>query len=261
MGGEADVVGRRHYHPGHGAALEAAHSIAQHRPGDTAEGLEAGGQGGEGGVGALVVGEDHEPEPAPGRHRAEHEQGADLAPVDDEHVARRPHAGTPPPVVVRPPQALGLGHQAAQVAGRALVAGGPDRRQQPLGRDQPLRLLDPLGHDVGDDVVVVRRRRIGAGGRRPRRPAPPVARSWPWCRRARLRPGRSPPLGRRRSCPCVPSLISLERPLVGAVLGRHRHRHRPGDFSGGCFSEGWGLLLATSEDFSWPPAGTSSGRQ
>lgn len=26
-------------------------------------------------------------------------------------------------------------------------------------------------------------------------------------------------------------------------------------------SEGWGLLVATSGDFSWPPAGTSSGRQ
>ena len=40
------------------------------------------------------------------------------------------------------------------------------------------------------------------------------------------------------------------------VVARHRHRHRRGDFSGGWFSEGWGLLLATSGYFSWPPVGT-----
>ena len=45
----------------------------------------------------------------------------------------------------------------------------------------------------------------------------------------------------------------MERPLVGAVLGRHRHRHRPGDFSGGCSVRGG--------DFCWPPAGTSRGHQ
>ena len=28
---------------------------------------------------------------------------------------------------------------------------------------------------------------------------------------------------------------------------------------GGWFSEGWGLLVAKSGDFSWPPAGTSDG--
>jgi len=37
--------------------------------------------------------------------------------------------------------------------------------------------------------------------------------------------------------------------LVGAAVGLHRNRHRPGDSSGGCFSEGWGLLVATGGDF------------
>jgi len=36
--------------------------------------------------------------------------------------------------------------------------------------------------------------------------------------------------------------------MVGAAVGLHRHRHRPGGLFGGCFSEGWGLF--------WPPAGT-----
>jgi hypothetical protein len=38
--------------------------------------------------------------------------------------------------------------------------------------------------------------------------------------------------------------------LVGADVGLHRNRHRPGDLSGGYLSEGWGLLVATSGDFS-----------
>ena len=60
----------------------------QHGGGDTAERLEARGERSEGRVGALVVGEAHEPPAAPGEHRAEHRQRPDLAPVDHEHVAR-----------------------------------------------------------------------------------------------------------------------------------------------------------------------------
>ena len=40
VGGEADVVRRGHNHPGHGAALDAAHAIRQHRLGDPAEGFQ-----------------------------------------------------------------------------------------------------------------------------------------------------------------------------------------------------------------------------
>ena len=44
-------------------------------------------------------------------------------------------------------------------------------------------------------------------------------------------------------------------PSVGAAVGLHRHRDRPGGPSGGCFSEGCGLLVAKNGDFSWPQCG------
>lgn len=164
MVGEADVVGRRHHHPGDGAAFEAAHAVAEHGLRHAAQGLETGGQGGQGGLGALVVGEAHEADPAPGQHGAEHRQRPDLAPVDDQHVPRRPHPRPPAPVVVGAPCPLGLGHQAAEVAGRAGVARGPGRRQHALGRYESVRLRHRLGHDVGDGVVVMGHGRRRAGG-------------------------------------------------------------------------------------------------
>ncbi len=53
----------------------------------------------EGGGGPEVVGEADEAKPAPGHHRAEDEQRADLAPVEDDHVAGGPDPRTPAPVV------------------------------------------------------------------------------------------------------------------------------------------------------------------
>jgi len=64
-----------------------------------------------------------------------------------------PRAGVP--VMVDPPLGLGDGHRPAQVAGRAGVAGGPDDRQEPFGRDSTGSALDPGGDDGADRVVVV----------------------------------------------------------------------------------------------------------
>ena len=122
-----------------------------HRP----DGLHALGQRRHGALRAEVVGEVDEAEPAPGQHGAEHEERADLAPVEDQHVARRPHPGPTAPVMVHAPLRLGLGHRPAQVACRAGIAGGPDHGQQPLGRDPPLGAFHPLGDDGGHVVVVV----------------------------------------------------------------------------------------------------------
>ncbi len=117
VGGEADVVRRGDHHVGDHPALETAHAIGQHGLGDPAHGLKARGQRGEGGLGPLVVGEEHEAPPAPRHHRAEHAQRTDLAPVDDQHVPRRPHARSASPMVIGAPRRLRFGHQAAEVPG------------------------------------------------------------------------------------------------------------------------------------------------
>jgi len=71
--------------------------------------------------------------------------------------------------------------------------------------------------------------------------------------RSRRLPDRFRPRDRQIGCPCVPSLISLRSPSIGAAVGRHRHRHRSGDTSGGWFVRGG--------DFSSPPVGTFRGHQ
>ena len=106
--------------------------------GTAAQVFEAPGQRRHGRLGAQVVGEVDEADPAPGHHGAEDEQRTDLAPVEDQHVARRPDAGRRPRWFLRPPLGLDLGHQPAQVASRSLVAGGLGHRQEPLGRIFPL---------------------------------------------------------------------------------------------------------------------------
>ena len=198
MVGEADVVRRGHHHPGHGAALDAPHAVAEHGAGHTAQSLEAGSLGDKGGLGAVVVGEVHEADPAPGQHRAEHRQRPDLAPVDDQHVPRRPHPGPAAPVVVGAPGSLGLDHQAAEVAGRAVVAGGLGGRQQALGRDQAVRLRHSVGHDVGDGVVVVGHRRRRAGGFRFGGGHGALHGLGGGAAELGCGPGRCPPLGTRR---------------------------------------------------------------
>ena len=63
---------------------------------------------------------------------------------------RRP--GTSP----RPdPPRLRLSDQAAEVPRRPGITGGPRRRQQPLRRDPPRRLLHPGGDQLGHLVVVM----------------------------------------------------------------------------------------------------------
>ena len=171
--------------------------------------LEALGQRLHGGLGSEVVGEVDEAEPTPGDHGTEDEQRADLPPVEDHRVARGPDARPSSSVVLRSPGHFDLGHQTAEVAGRTGVAGSRRHRQQSLGRDPALGAGDRLGHDVGHPVVVV----LDLTGDGPGLGlqgglGPNASRSSASSRRSRRRPGRSPPLGRRHACPCVPSLIS-----------------------------------------------------
>ena len=155
VGGEAHVGRGRDDQPGDRAALQAAHAVGQRGLRHAADALEALGQGLHGGLGPEVVGEVHEAIPAPADHGTEDEQRADLPPVEHHHVARCPHARSSAPVVLRPPGALGLGHQTAEVAGRAAIAGSHRHRQQTLGRDPALGAGHGLGHQVGHPVVVV----------------------------------------------------------------------------------------------------------
>ena len=85
-------------------------------------------------------------------------QGADRAPVDGEHVAGFPHAGSTSAVVIGSPVALLVGDESAKVAVRAGVAGGFSGGEQSLGADAALGLLHALRDEVCDLVVVVRRR-------------------------------------------------------------------------------------------------------
>ncbi len=155
VGREPHVVHRRDHNAGDGAALQAAHPIRQRRAGNPAQFLEARCQARQGGVRAEVVGEEHEPPPAPREHRAEHEQRADLTPVERQHVTGRPHAGPAAPVMIDPPPGLRLGDQPTEVSRRTVVASGRRHREQALRGDPPLGLRDPLDHDGAHVVVVV----------------------------------------------------------------------------------------------------------
>lgn len=172
VGTEAHVGRSGDDETGNGPTFETAHAIGEGRLGHAADVLEALGQSRHGGVGPQVVGEVDEADPAPGQHGAEDEQRTNLSPVEDHHVAGRPHPGTPTPVVLRPPLDLHLGHQPTQVPGRALIAGGPDDGQEALGRDLALGPCHPFGHHVPDGVVVVGHRWLETGLASGRR-APP----------------------------------------------------------------------------------------
>ena len=133
---EPQVLRRGHHDVGDHPALQAAHPVGQHR----ARHLEALRQHRQRRGGPLISGEPHEPEPAPGQHRAEHVQAALGAPVDHQVLTRRPHRRTPPVVMIGPPRLLRHRDQAAEVPRRPRIARSPRGRQQPLRRDPGLRL-------------------------------------------------------------------------------------------------------------------------
>lgn len=76
--------------PGESPALQVAHPVGQRHPRHTTKRLETLGQAGHGRLLSKVVGEGHETHPRRGQHGAEHEQRADLSPVEHHHIAR-PH--------------------------------------------------------------------------------------------------------------------------------------------------------------------------
>jgi hypothetical protein len=86
--GEADVLRCRDHLVRDDPAFQAPHPIREHHARDTAEHLEALGQQSQRRVGALVIGEAHEPHPAPRQHRAEHMQPTQHAPIDHQMHAR-----------------------------------------------------------------------------------------------------------------------------------------------------------------------------
>ena len=88
MGREPHIAGGRYDHVGHDAALQTAHPVGQHHTGHPAQDVEALRQQRQRRVRALVVGETHEPHPAPRQHRAEHVQPAQHTPIDDQMLTR-----------------------------------------------------------------------------------------------------------------------------------------------------------------------------
>jgi hypothetical protein len=165
---EAHVGRRGHDDIGHDPALQAAHAVGQHDLGHRPQRFEAAGQHLQGRGRLLVGGETYEAPTRKGHHRTEDVQAGLSAPVDDEHLAGRPHPRAAAAVVARAPVPLGFGHQAPEVAGRAGIARGPGLGQQALGRYAGRGLVHPLGHDLGDDVeVVLARRPVRGVGRGP----------------------------------------------------------------------------------------------
>ena len=84
--------------------------------------------------------------PAPRRTRAPCRPATtSLAPVDDQHLARRPHRRTPTTGagLPAPPRPLRLGDQPPEVAVRPRIARRPCRRQQPLRADPARRSSSP----------------------------------------------------------------------------------------------------------------------
>ena len=164
---EPQVLRRGHHDVGDHPALQAAHPVGQHLARHPAQHLEALRQHRQRRLRALISGEPHEPDPAPGQHRAEHVQAALGAPVDHQVLTRRPHRRTAAAVMIPPPGLLGRRDQAAEVPRRPRIPRGPRRRQQPLRRDPARGLPDPLRDQPGHGVVVPLprrpRRRAAAG--------------------------------------------------------------------------------------------------
>jgi len=134
--------------------LQATHPVGQHDLGCPTQLGEALTQHSQRGGGLLIGGEPYEPPPRPRQYRTEHVYPALGAPVDDQMLTRGPDGRSAPPVVLDPPVLLGRRDQPAKVSGRPGIPGSACRGQQPLGRDPPVRLLYPLDHKVGDDLIV-----------------------------------------------------------------------------------------------------------
>ena len=161
VGGETDVVGGGDDDVHHHAPFQAPHPVGEDHLRHSADCLEALGQHGERRLRRLVSGEPDEADAAPSEHRTEDMQRADGAPVDDEGLARRPHARPASPAVLPAPLDLGGGHQSAKVAGRTHVAGSPGLGQEALRRDPAVSYLHSLGHDVTHAVGIARP--VGSG--------------------------------------------------------------------------------------------------
>jgi len=85
---EAHVLTRRHDLVRDHPAFQAAHPVGEDDAGNPTQGVEALREQRQRRLGALVVGEAHEPDPAPREHRAEHVQPAQHPPVDDQMLTR-----------------------------------------------------------------------------------------------------------------------------------------------------------------------------
>lgn len=108
------------------AAFEACHSVGEYFRWHSVDRGERFGDQCQSGGGFFVDGEGHEPPPRVGHESAEQMQTADGGPVDDQIVARSPHCWAAA-AVLGPPFRFLLGDQAAEVAVRAVVAGGAGR--------------------------------------------------------------------------------------------------------------------------------------
>ena len=85
---EPEVVAGRHHDVGDHPAPQTAHPVGEHLARHPAQHLEALGQHRERRLRPFVGSEAHEPEPAPGQHRAEHVQPSHDAPVDHQMLTR-----------------------------------------------------------------------------------------------------------------------------------------------------------------------------
>ena len=159
MAGEPDIVGGGHHHVGDHPALQAAHPVGQHLGRDPADHRQRLGDHRQRRGGLLIGGEPHEPPPRERQHRAKHEQPRrGLGPVDHQILTRRPHRRAAATMMILAPQRFLLSDQPAEVPRRALIAGRPRDRQQPLGRDPAPRLGHPLGDQVPHRIEIARPR-------------------------------------------------------------------------------------------------------
>ena len=200
---EPQVRRRGHHDIGDDPAFQAPHPVRQYRARHPAQHLEALRQHRQRRLGPLISGEPHEPDPAPGQHRAEHVQPALAAPVDHQMLTRRPHRRAAAPVMIPPPGLLRRRDQTAEIPRRPGISRRPRRRQQPLGRDPARGLSHPLRDQRGHGIVVTH-------PRRPRRSAA-----------AGLMPGDHPPDGLRGRA------ADRGRPTVSARLAVGRNDVHP----------------------------------
>jgi len=127
--GETHVLTRGHDPVRDYATFQAPHPVGEHHARDPAEGLEALREQRQGRVGALVVGEAHEPDPAPREHGAEHVQPAQHAPIDDQVLTWGPHRRSSTTVIIVAPQRFPFRDQPTEVPRGTRIARSPSRWQ------------------------------------------------------------------------------------------------------------------------------------